>query len=94
MTSLPARGMLGGINLYQRLTVHRLSPCRYVPSCSAYAREAVEVHGAARGGWLAVRRLSRCHPWGGHGWDPVPGPDGAVAPEPGRVEPGSEVRAP
>jgi len=60
------------INLYQRLTVHRPSPCRYVPSCSTYALEAVETHGALRGGWLAARRLSRCHPWGGHGFDPVP----------------------
>jgi putative membrane protein insertion efficiency factor len=60
------------INLYQRLMVHRPSPCRYVPSCSTYALEAVEIHGALRGGWLAVRRVSRCHPWGGHGYDPVP----------------------
>lgn len=46
--------------------------CRYVPSCSEYATEAVMRHGAWRGGWLAVRRLSRCHPLGGHGLDPVP----------------------
>ena len=70
--SLPARGMLRGINLYQRLTSHRASPCRYVPSCSEYAREAVEVHGAARGAWLSARRLARCHPLGGFGFDPVP----------------------
>jgi putative membrane protein insertion efficiency factor len=43
-----------------------------VPSCSQYAVEALEGHGAARGGWLAFRRICRCHPWGGFGYDPVP----------------------
>ncbi len=47
--------------------------CRYYPSCSAYALRAVEVHGAARGSWLALRRLLRCHPWAAGGYDPVPG---------------------
>ncbi|MFM7224642.1 MAG: membrane protein insertion efficiency factor YidD [Actinomycetota bacterium] len=60
------------IDCYQRLMVGRPSPCRYVPSCSSYASEAVEVHGSARGAWLTVRRLARCHPFGGHGFDPVP----------------------
>jgi hypothetical protein len=67
-----ARGVLALIHGYQTLRVGRASPCRFVPSCSAYATEAIEVHGAFRGGWLAVRRLGRCHPWGGHGYDPVP----------------------
>lgn len=46
--------------------------CRYHPSCSAYAVEALRRHGAVRGGWLAARRVTRCHPWGGSGVDPVP----------------------
>ncbi|OWU67148.1 hypothetical protein ATO2_16185 [Roseovarius sp. 22II1-1F6A] len=49
--------------------------CRYQPTCSAYALEALEIHGAARGGWLALRRVLRCHPWGGSGHDPVPPAD-------------------
>lgn len=60
---------------YQTLTAGRVSPCRYVPSCSTYAREAVAHHGAARGSLYAAGRLCRCHPWGGHGYDPVPGTD-------------------
>lgn len=67
-----ARMLLALIHLYQRVTSGRPSPCRYWPSCSNYAAEAVERHGAARGSWLAARRVSRCHPWGGHGVDPVP----------------------
>ena len=46
--------------------------CRFQPTCSAYALEAIERHGAARGGWLAARRVCRCHPWGAAGFDPVP----------------------
>jgi uncharacterized protein len=57
---------------YRRLTAGRLSPCRFDPSCSTYALEALERHGAARGSWLTLRRLVRCHPWGGMGFDPVP----------------------
>lgn len=46
--------------------------CRYSPTCSSYAIEALEKHGAFRGTWLALKRLGRCQPWGGHGYDPVP----------------------
>jgi uncharacterized protein len=46
--------------------------CRYQPSCSAYAITAIQRYGAARGGWMALKRIGRCHPWGGHGPDPVP----------------------
>ncbi len=46
--------------------------CRFAPSCSEYALEALETHGPLRGSWLAARRISRCHPWGGEGHDPVP----------------------
>lgn len=60
---------------YQLLVSPLLTPaCRYQPSCSAYAAEALAAHGAARGLWLSLTRLARCRPWGGHGYDPVPAP--------------------
>ena len=67
------RILIGGVRLYQ-LAISSWTPswCRFTPSCSAYAIEAIETHGALGGGWLALRRLGRCHPWGGHGYDPVP----------------------
>lgn len=46
--------------------------CRYVPTCSEYAVQAIEKHGALKGGWLATKRIMSCHPLGGHGYDPVP----------------------
>lgn len=61
------------IRAYQLLISPLIGPtCRYLPSCSAYAAEAVETHGAVKGGWLATKRICRCHPWGGSGYDPVP----------------------
>ena len=68
----PARILAAPIRGYQYLAAGRPSPCRFVPSCSTYALEALEAHGALRGGWLAVRRIGRCHPFGRHGYDPVP----------------------
>lgn len=61
------------VRLYQWGVSPILPPaCRYLPTCSAYAIEAVEIHGPLRGLWLTLRRLARCHPWGGAGYDPVP----------------------
>ena len=60
------------VRAYRRVTEGRPSPCRFDPSCSAYALEALERHGALRGSWFTLRRLLRCHPWGGMGFDPVP----------------------
>jgi hypothetical protein len=46
--------------------------CRYIPTCSQYSVEALQKHGLIQGGWLAIKRISSCHPWGGKGYDPVP----------------------
>ena len=67
-----ARALIVFVRGYQAVRVGRPSPCRYWPTCSEYALEALERHGAWRGGWLAARRLGRCHPWGGKGIDLVP----------------------
>ena len=79
----PKRLMLFLVRLFVRLYKWTLSPllsalggphsgCRFEPTCSAYFLEAVETHGLLRGSWLALKRLARCHPWGGCGHDPVP----------------------
>ncbi|MGE5403497.1 MAG: membrane protein insertion efficiency factor YidD [Candidatus Saccharibacteria bacterium] len=57
---------------YQALTRGGTPRCRYVPSCSNYAIEALQRYGAVKGTFLAVKRILRCHPWGGSGYDPVP----------------------
>jgi putative membrane protein insertion efficiency factor len=65
---------------YQRVLSPLKPPtCRFLPTCSAYTIEALQRHGAIKGGWLATRRICRCHPWGGHGYDPVPGSDAESA---------------
>ncbi|MDP7550873.1 MAG: membrane protein insertion efficiency factor YidD [Acidimicrobiales bacterium] len=74
--SVISRFLCSLVRVYQRLTDGRPTPCRYLPTCSNYSLDAIEQNGAVRGLWLTVRRLSRCHPWGGHGWDPVPSADG------------------
>ena len=69
---LTKRALMKAIGLYQMTAPARTPRCRYTPTCSAYAAEAIERHGAARGSWLAVRRLGRCQPFGSFGFDPVP----------------------
>jgi putative membrane protein insertion efficiency factor len=67
-----ARWMISAIHGYQLARTGRPTGCRYLPTCSEYAVLAIERHGAVRGALLALRRLARCNPWGGHGFDPVP----------------------
>jgi uncharacterized protein len=73
----PSAGRVAGvmtksIRAYQLARTGRPTGCRYIPTCSEYAIDAIGLHGALRGGALAARRLTRCTPWGGHGVDPVP----------------------
>ena len=81
--SAAARLLVAVITGYRRFVSPLLMPhCRFVPSCSAYAIDAIRLHGALRGSWLAARRLSRCHPFHAGGIDPVPAA-GQTAPAPG-----------
>jgi uncharacterized protein len=77
----PARALLAAVRFYQRAISPAFPPrCRFEPSCSAYAAEAIEVHGAGRGTWLAVRRLAKCAPWHPGGVDLVPPRTGTAEP--------------
>lgn len=65
--------LIKAVQLYRLLISPWFPPtCRFHPSCSHYAITAIQIHGPLSGSWLAVKRLLRCHPWGGHGYDPVP----------------------
>ncbi|MEM7659306.1 MAG: membrane protein insertion efficiency factor YidD [Bacteroidota bacterium] len=73
------RSILSGFFVFLvRMYQYGISPwfprsCRYTPTCSQYAVEAIQLHGPIKGGWMAAKRIGSCHPWGGHGYDPVPG---------------------
>ena len=74
----PAHIAVGAVRLYQLVLSPVIPPrCRHLPTCSEYAIEALREHGLLRGGWLAVRRIARCHPLGTSGYDPVPARRGA-----------------
>ena len=67
------RLLLALIRFYRRAISPYTAPkCRYIPTCSQYAVEALRKYGPVKGGWLTLKRLARCHPWGGSGYDPVP----------------------
>jgi uncharacterized protein len=71
--SLLGKALLGLIAFYRRAISPLLGPhCRFAPSCSEYAAEAIRTHGALRGGWMALKRVARCHPWSAGGVDRVP----------------------
>lgn len=79
---------LGAIYLY-RVTLSPLlgSHCRFIPTCSQYGLDAYRLHGPCRGTWLTLRRIARCHPFGGHGYDPVPLPRAEAAQSGGKTSP-------
>lgn len=69
--------LLKGLILLYRYAISPLIPgrCRFDPTCSGYALQAIERFGPFKGGWLALKRFARCHPWGGYGYDPIPEKD-------------------
>ena len=70
----PLKFLLIGLVKFYQYCISPLTPasCRYIPTCSQYALEALRKYGALKGGWMAIKRILRCHPWGSHGYDPVP----------------------
>jgi putative membrane protein insertion efficiency factor len=73
MKKILSKIMIGGIRVYQYAISPYLPPsCRYSPSCSTYGIEALKKHGPFKGGWLTIKRIASCNPWGGSGYDPVP----------------------
>lgn len=71
--TMMTRILIAGINFYRgAISPHFPPVCRYTPTCSSYAIEALQRHGCAKGSLLALKRICRCHPWGGSGYDPVP----------------------
>ena len=70
----PFKYLFIGLVKFYQYCISPLTPasCRYTPTCSQYALEALHKYGAFKGGWLAIKRILCCHPWGGHGYDPVP----------------------
>ena len=73
LSQIPSKLLVLLVRFYQgAISPHFPPVCRYTPTCSQYAVEALTRHGALKGGWLALRRIMRCHPWGGSGYDPVP----------------------
>ena len=70
LLSLP---LIGLIKIYQYVISPAIGPkCRYTPTCSNYGLEAIKKYGPFKGGWLAIKRIASCHPWGGSGYDPLP----------------------
>lgn len=88
LSAVVGGAMRGLIRVYQLTLSPLIGPvCRFEPSCSRYAAEAIARHGPLRGGWLAAHRLCRCHPWGGSGLDPVPPAPCAARPTRGAPQP-------
>lgn len=91
----PAAHLLRGLVRVYQLTLSSVlgRQCRFLPTCSHYAMEAIERHGAAKGGWLALRRFVRCHPFATAGYDPVPGPAPGTGPTPPPAQAGRNSRS-
>ncbi|KPP98422.1 MAG: membrane protein insertion efficiency factor YidD [Bacteroidetes bacterium HLUCCA01] len=81
------------VRAYQLMISPYFPPsCRYTPTCSHYAIQALDKHGALKGSWLAIKRIGRCHPWSDGGYDPVPEPENARSGTPGETSTPPENR--